>query len=213
MQQLITILLHDTIALITILNPVAAASIMISMIDAPTPGNITPVAKKATLTVFIASLVTLFSGEYIFDFFGINIDSIKAIGGVILLLIAINMAYGHPTKARHTPEENEEAQSKEDISVVPIGIPILFGPGVIATIIVLAHNNSLHFSPLVSYGIVSVTIILSSIVVYITLKYAANIHKLLGVTGMKILTRIMGLVVGAIAVQFLISGIKKLWMA
>ncbi len=212
MDQIITLLLHDTIALITILNPIAAASIMVSMVDAPTPGTVSPIAKKATLTVLIASLITLFSGEYIFAFFGINVDSIKVIGGVILLLIAINMAYGHPTKARHTPEEQQEAQTKEDISIVPLGIPILFGPGVIATIIVLNHNNNAHLPPLMNYALLSAVILLSSLIVYLTLRNAAHITKILGVTGMKILTRIMGLVVGAIAAQFLVSGIRKLWI-
>ena len=92
MQEYFSLLLHDTIALITILNPVAAASIMISMIDAPTPANIKPIAIKSTLTVLIASLITLFSGEMIFKFFGINVLSIKVIGGILLLIIAINMA-------------------------------------------------------------------------------------------------------------------------
>jgi len=110
-------LLHDTIALITILNPIAAAGIMISMINPPTPATIYPAAGKATLTVLIASLVTLFTGEFLFKLFGINVYSIKVIGGIILMMIAINMASGQSTKSRHTPEEHEEAQEKEDISI------------------------------------------------------------------------------------------------
>ncbi|WP_281951663.1 MarC family protein [Nitrosophilus kaiyonis] len=205
--------LHDIIALITIINPIAAASIMISMITPPTSTNIIPVAKKATAVVFIASLLTLFLGEYLFKFFGINLLSIKVIGGTILMLIAINMAYGHPTKARHTPEENEEAQEKDDISIIPLGIPILFGPGLIATIIVLNHNNTTQFNSIISYLILSLAIFISSLITYLILKYAGFINKALGITGIKILTRIMGLIVGAIASQFLISGIKGLWMS
>ena len=208
--DIVSILFHNTIALITILNPIAAAGIMVSMISPPTPANIYPAAKKATLTVFIASLVTLFTGEYIFKLFGINVMSIKVIGGIILMMIAINMAYGQATKSRHTPEEQSEAEEKEDISIIPLAIPILFGPGVIATIIVLNHNNSVYGN-LYSYGLVSTSILISSLVVYVILRYAGVIHKALGVTGMKIMTRIMGLIVGAIASQFLISGIKGLW--
>jgi len=211
MNEYINYLLHDTIALITILNPIAAASIMISMLSGATDSMIRPIALKATLTVIIASLITLFSGELIFKLFGINVLSLKVIGGVILMMIAINMAYGHQSKARHSPEERDEAQDKEDVSIVPIGIPILFGPGVIATIIVLNNNISSHHSHLISYSIVSASILLSSFVIYMTLRYAALINRLLGVTGMKILTRIMGLIVGAIAAQFLVSGIKGLW--
>jgi multiple antibiotic resistance protein len=206
-----SILAHDIIALITILNPIAAASIMVSMISPPTPANIRPVAVKATLTILVASLVTLYSGEFLFKLFGINVLSLKVIGGVILMLIAINMAYGHGAKARHTPEEHDEAQDKEDISIVPLGIPILFGPGVIATIIVLNTNHRELFSPLMSYGLVTAAIFAAAVAVYFILRYAGAINRALGVTGMKILTRIMGLVVGAIAAQFLVSGIKGLW--
>ena len=211
MTNYLSILTHDIIALITILNPIAAASIMVTMVSPPTPENIRPVALKATLTVIIASLVTLYTGETIFKLFGISVLSLKVIGGIILMLIAINMAYGQAFKARHTKEEQDEAQEKEDVSIVPIGIPILFGPGVIATIIVL-NNNRIELFPLpVSYVLVSVAILAASFVVYFTLRYAGAINKALGVTGMKILTRIMGLIVGAIAAQFLVSGIKGLW--
>jgi len=206
----ISILSHDVIALITILNPIAAASIMISLIT-PSPQNINKVATKATLTVLISSLITLYSGEYIFKLFGINVLSLKVIGGIILMLIAINMAYGQSSKARHTKEEQDEAEEKEDVSIVPLGIPILFGPGVIATIIVLNSNHTKELSLFKSYMLVSISIVISSFIVYLVLKYAGGINKALGVTGMKILTRIMGLIVGAIAAQFLVSGIKGLW--
>lgn len=208
----VSTLLHDTIALITILNPLAAASIMISMISPATPVIIRPVAWRATLTVLIASLVTLFTGELIFRLFGINVLSIKVIGGIILMMIAINMAYGQASKSRHTPEERDEAEEKDDISVIPLGIPILFGPGVIATIIVLNNSNTKIFGETWSYMLVSASILLSVVTVYLSLRYAGIINRFLGVTGMKILTRIMGLIVGAIAAQFLVGGIKGLWM-
>ena len=211
MNEFFSLLLHDTIALITILNPIAAASIAVSMLGTASSATMRTVAFKATLTVVLASLMTLYSGELIFKLFGINVLSLKVIGGVILMMIAINMAYGQASKARHTPAEEEEAAEKDDVSVVPIGIPILFGPGAIATIVVL-NNNLLqsHSSP-VSYGILSSAIVLASLSVYLILRYAGAINKALGVTGMKILTRIMGLIVGAIAAQFIVSGVKGLW--
>ncbi len=211
MTNYIPILSHDIIALITIFNPIAAASIMVSMVSPATPQNIKPIAFKAMLTVVISSLLTLYTGEIIFKLFGINVLSLKVIGGIILMLIAINMAYGQGSKSKHTKEEQDEAEDKEDVSIVPIGIPILFGPGAIATIIVLNNNHVQEFSMIISYLLVSIAIIIASLVVYITLRYAGSINKALGVTGMKILTRIMGLIVGAIAAQFLVSGIKGLW--
>jgi len=211
MDNLLKILIHDIIALITIINPIAAASIMISLISPVTESNIQPIATKASITVLVASLITLFSGEIIFKIFGINVLSLKVIGGVILMLVAINMAYGHPSKARHTQEEQSEAKDREDISIVPLGIPILFGPGVIATIIVLNTNNKEILSPFLSYLLITISIIISSIVVFLTLRYASSINRALGVTGIKILTRIMGLIVGAIGAQFIVGGVKGLW--
>ena len=208
----LSLLLHDTIALITILNPIAAASIMISLIGSEaTSLTVRPIAFKTTLTLIIAGLITLYSGEYIFKFFGINVMSIKVIGGILLMMIAINMASGNSSKSRHTPKEHEEAEESEDISIVPLGIPILFGPGVIATIIVLNNTAMKTLSVLDSYIVVSLSILFSSITTYFVLVNATYINRILGVTGMKILTRIMGLVVGAIAAQFMVSGIKGLW--
>lgn len=211
MGQYIATLLHDTIALITIFNPIAAASIMVAMVSPATNNMIRPIALKTTLTLLIASFVTLFAGELIFKLFGISVLSIKVIGGILLMFIAIHMSQGQQSKTRHSKEEAEEAEEKEDISVIPLGIPILFGPGAIATIIVLNNNHGENYSAIMSYGIVALSIIISSLSVYIILRYAGAINKALGVTGMKILTRIMGLVVGAIAAQFLVGGIKGLW--
>jgi len=211
MTNYISLLSHDVIALITILNPIGAAGIALGLVETPSASVMRPIAFKATFTVFIASLVTLFSGELIFKLFGINVLSIKVIGGIILMLIAVNMIQGQGSKSRHTKEEEGEAQEKEDISIVPLGIPILFGPGVIATIIVLNHNNNAVLPYAVSYVLISVSILISAFIVYFSLYYANFIYKILGVTGMKVLTRIMGLIVGAIAAQFLVSGIKGLW--
>ncbi len=211
MSIYLSIFLHDLIALITIINPIAAASIMVGMVTSIKPSDIQPIAFKATLTVLIASLVTLFSGEFVFKLFGINIFSLKVIGGVILMLIAINMAYGQQSKSRHSKEEENEAEEKEDISVIPLGIPILFGPGVIATIIVLNNNHIKEFNMITSYILITIAILCASVTVYLTLRYAGAINKAIGITGIKILTRIMGLIVGAIAAQFLVSGVKGLW--
>jgi len=198
-------ILFDTISLVTILNPVAAAAIMLSLVKY---SEIPEVSKKTTLTVLIASIVTMFLGGIILKLFGINIPSIKAIGGVVLLIIALNMVQGKeiaPTNS--TKDEHKAAQEKEDIAVIPLGIPILFGPGVITTIIVLSEKSK----SLIDKGILLFSIILSSMVVYITLMNASYISKFLGVNGLKIVTRLMGLIIGAIAFLFLISGVKALW--
>ena len=199
-------ILFDTISLVTILNPIAAAAIMLSLVKY---SDIPSVSKKTSLTVFISMVVTMFTGGWILKIFGINIPSIKAIGGVVLLIIALNMIQGRevaPTNS--TKDEHEAAQEKDDVAIIPLGIPILFGPGVIATVIVLAEKSH----TLVEKGILLVAIFVSSLLVYLTLINAVYISKFLGVNGLKIVTRLMGLVIGAIAFLFLVGGIKALWM-
>ncbi|QCI27685.1 MarC family protein [Caminibacter pacificus] len=199
-------ILFDTISLITILNPIAAAAIMLSLVKY---SEIPQVARKTSMTVFIASLVTMFAGGYILKLFGINIPSIKAIGGVVLLIIALNMIQGKevaPTNA--TKEEHKAAENRDDVAIIPLAIPILFGPGVITTIIVLSEK-----SKTVSEKIYLLcAIFLSSFIVFLTLRKADIISKFLGVNGLKIITRLMGLIIGAIAFLFLVGGVKALWI-
>ena len=198
--------LFDTISLVTILNPIAGAAIMLSLVKY---SEIPEISKKTSITVFVSSVVTMLLGGIILKIFGINIPSIKAIGGVVLLIIALNMVQGKsvaPTNS--TPKEHEAASQKDDVSVIPLAIPILFGPGVITTIIILSEKSK----TLIEKGILFGAVLLSSIIVYLTLRNAAYISKFLGVNGLKITTRIMGLIIGAISFLFLVGGIKVLWI-
>jgi multiple antibiotic resistance protein len=204
----ITNFLKFTIGLLTILNPIAAAAIMISLMTPPISKlDINYISKKTSLTILIASLSTIFLGDLIFKLFGINIYSIKVIGGIILLLLAINMIRGNIAEAKHTPEEHEEAKEKEDISIIPLGIPILFGPGTFTTLVIFKASTQNW----IEIGLLVVAVFISSAVVFFILKNAFLLNRFLGVTGIKIATRIMGLIVGAIASQFIVAGVKSLW--
>ncbi len=199
---------YFTLGLITILNPLAAAAIMVSILgETANPNEVKKISLKTSLTVFIAALITIFAGDFIFKLFGINLPSLKVIGGILLFKLSLDMLQGEISNTKHTKEESNEAKEKEDISIVPLGIPILFGPGVLTTLIVLKtkYNDIFSLSLLLS------AILVSSLVVYLTLRYSYTIVNFIGVTGLKIATRIMGLIVGAIASEFLISGFKELW--
>ena len=200
--------LHFTIGLLTILNPIAAAAIMVSLLPSvPSKQEINSISRKTSITVFIASLSTVFLGDLIFKIFGINIYSIKVIGGVVLFVLALSMIKGQISETKHSSEESEEAKEKEDISIIPLAIPVLFGPGVIATLIIFKTKSQ----SILDLALLVFSIVLSSLMVFFTLKNAVFLNRLLGVTGIKITTRIMGLIVGAIAAQFIVSGIKALW--
>jgi len=198
-------ILFNTISILTILNPIAAAAIMLSLVKY---SEIKTVSFKTTVAVFTASVVTMFGGGMILKFFGINIPSIKAIGGVILLIIALNMIQGReiaPTNT--TKDEHSAAAEKDDVAIIPMAIPILFGPGVITTIIVLSEK----YTTLKGKVILFIAIALSSFITYLILRNGAVISKFLGVNGLKIVTRITGLIIGAVSFLFLVGGIKALW--
>ncbi|MCX6074991.1 MAG: NAAT family transporter [Campylobacterales bacterium] len=201
-------LLHYSVGLITILNPVAAAAIMISS----SPSNLTKqdaeeIGKRATLTVVLASLITILLGNAFFELFGITSSSVMVIGGIVLLLMSIQMVQGKIPETSHSVEESEVAILKENISVIPIGIPILFGPGVISTLMIFKAKSA----NVVEIALLLIAVMISGWIIYLTLRNAIFLTKVLGVSGLKIMTRIMGLVVGAIAAQFIVYGIKALW--
>ncbi len=201
-------LLHDTIGLITIFNPLAAAAVMVSSSSSDlSAAEARVIGKKAAITVLIGSLLTIFLGNLVFKFFGISIASVMVIGGIVLLVMALSMVQGHISLTRHSPEESDAAKDKEDISVIPIAIPVILGPGAISTLMVfhVAASGFLGMLQLLGAVLIAVSI------VYVVLINADYLTKALGVHGMKIMTRIMGLIVGAIAVQFVIRGTKTLW--
>ncbi len=155
----------------------------------------------------IASLITIFLGNAIFELFGITPSSVMVIGGIILLMMSIHMVQGKIPETSHSLEESKVAMLKENISVIPIGIPILFGPGMISTLMIF-KAKSLN---IIDIALLVIAVLFAGLMIYLTLKNAIFLTKVLGITGLKIMTRIMGLVVGAIAAQFIVYGIKALW--
>jgi multiple antibiotic resistance protein len=127
-------------------------------------------------------------------------------GGIILLLTAIKMVQGSMEAKNQTEEERAEAIRNDEFSIIPLGIPITFGPGIFATIIIL-RGQSMDFVGLSSLIIAYLLVALS---VYLAFKNSIYIRHYLGITGQKIVSRLMGLIVGAIAVQFIVGGITTL---
>lgn len=165
------------------------------------------IASKNTKAVFIAMIVLFFSGTYIFNFFGISPDGLRVFGGIILLFMGFNMVQGHDKKVNHRPTEQIAAQERNEISVVPLAIPIIVGPGLASTLI----NLSTKTSGWQSYTGVTVAIIICCIANYIILKRMPYIKKRLGVNGLKVFNRLLGLIVGSLAAQMFIIGLLGLY--
>jgi multiple antibiotic resistance protein len=163
-------------------------------------------ARRAAITCFLVLTAFAFAGSLIFKVFGITLPAFRIAGGLILLLIGLDMLQAHRSHTQEVPAETQEGVEKDDIGVIPMGIPMLAGPGAISTVMVLMGPSVTWLHSAVVMGSIVVTAILA----YWILAGAERVRKALGETGIRILMRIMGLLLIAIAVQFVLNGLMDL---
>jgi multiple antibiotic resistance protein len=159
-----------------------------------------------SITVAILLILSALIGKLVLNFFGIKIGSFKVGGGILLMLIAIAMMRARHNQSRQTFEEAREAEDKESIAVVPIATPLLAGPGAISTVIIFAQES---FHPL-HIGLIIISSILVALISWIALNVANPISKMMSKTTINIITRLMGLLLAAIAVEFIVGGLTQL---
>lgn len=190
------------------MNPLSAGVIMLTLIDEDTSKKeFSSIAFKNSRAVFIAMILLFLGGTYIFSFFGIEPDGLRIFGGIILLLMAFNMVQGHGKKVNHRPQDQAAARERDDISTVPLAIPIIVGPGLATTLITLSIGSRTWMQ----YLSVSLAIFVCSYANYLILKRMPFIKKKLGTNGLKVFNRLMGLIVGSLASQMFISGVVGLY--
>ena len=196
--------LQQSITFFAILDPIGISAIALSLLSVNiTKSQINKVAFKTTFTIIIAFFVVLILGETILKIFGTDENSLKVMGGIVLILMAISMVNG-TVKTKN--DKSLDEKKDEDLSVIPLGIPIAFGTGLFTTIIIFKHQAQ-TFMDLFS---ISMAFCINALVFYFILKNSIYIKKYLGLTGQNIITKLMGLIVGAIAVQFIVGGIVSL---
>ncbi len=201
-MELIQDFLQQTITFFAIMDPIGVSAIALSLLSTNiTKSQISTIAKKSTFTILIAFIVVLISGDFILKLFGIGEDSLKVMGGIILLLMAISMV-GGSSEAK----KEDEGKNDEELAVIPIGIPIAFGTGLFTTIIIFKHQAQTFLDVLS----IVLAFCVNALLFYLILKNSIYIKRYLGLTGQNIITKLMGLIVGAIAVQFIISGVVHL---
>ena len=194
------------VALIALVNPLGVLPMFISLTRDFTEEQRQNAIRTAALTVVTVIVVCALLGEHIIRFFGISTASLQVSGGLLMLLVALNMLNAQPGGARTTLEERDEAEHKETIGVVPLGIPLLTGPGAMSTVIVMAHNakRPMDYAVIISSGVVIAAL------VWVTLQMAQPIARTMGRIGINIATRIMGLLVAAVAVEFIVDGLTAM---
>ncbi|MFZ5522752.1 MAG: MarC family protein [Pseudomonadota bacterium] len=195
------------VGIFAILNPLGAIPIYLSMMTDRRPEVMHRTAFKASVAVAVILTLAVWTGDSLLSFFGIGIPAFRIAGGLLVLLIAIAMFGAKTSPARHTDAEQAEGEAKNDIAVVPLAIPLLAGPGAISLAIVDAHQaGSLPDKIVFSAGIIVVTVI-----VWLVLRMAEPIGERLGTGGLNIATRVMGLILAAMAVQFMADGMLELF--
>lgn len=184
------------------MDPIGISALALSVLSSDvTKEEIHVVAKKSTKTILIAFVVVLITGDLLLRMFGLDENSLKVMGGLVLLLMAITMVNGSSKK-----DNNKEDKNNEELAIIPIGIPIAFGTGLFTTIIIFKHQAETVLD------LVSITLAfcINAFSFYLVLKNSTYIKKYLGLTGQSIVTKLMGLIVGAIAIQFIVSGLVAL---
>ncbi len=196
------------ISLIAILNPISAAPIFLGLTQGQTVRERAQIARTTAIAATVILLISAIAGKWILFFFGISLPSFRVAGGILIVLIGLDMLNARPSRSRETPEETAEAQSRKEIAVVPMACPQLAGPGSISFVIMFAAKGSGMIEMASLIGI----IFLAGIASYLTLLLASPLGNALGRTGMNIMTRIMGLLLVAVAVEFVITGVKAMWI-
>ncbi len=197
------------IGLLAIINPLGAIPLFISMTADENSRQRRKTINLVAVAVTIILLVVLFFGELLLAFFGITIDSFRVGGGILVLLMAIAMLHAKTSPIRQTDEEADESIEKESVAIVPLAMPLLAGPGAISTVILAGHKST----GVVHYAIIALGIVLLSLIVWGVLRLSPWIEARIGATGINVFTRIMGLILTAIAVEFIATGLKGLFPA
>jgi multiple antibiotic resistance protein len=193
-------------ALFVIVDPLVAIPLFLSLTGSYSEAERRHTSRVTAFTVAAVLVGAVFLGEPLLDVFGISIASFRVGGGILLLLMAIAMLQALPSRVQQAPEEAKEAEEKENVAVVPLAIPLLAGPGAMSTVIIYAHQATTWFDTL--FLILASLFVAST--VWIALALANSIGAALGKTGINIVTRLMGLILAAIAVEFIAQGLAQL---
>jgi len=192
-------------ALFSVMNPLGNVGIFAALTEDQQPAE----ARRTALTCAIATAIVLllmaWVGKPALELFGLSVDMLHAAGGVIVLLIGLHML-SNDNSHRHSPDEIEDAKQRPSVGIVPLAIPIVAGPGTMATVLVAAQQHQ----TLLSRAEISAVVIAFSVLTGVMFSFAAPIAKFLGAAGMGVVTRVMGMVLASIAMGMLASGLRGL---
>ena len=204
MEELGRFALVTFTSVLFIVDPVAAIPTYLVITQQESPAERRRTARRACIAMTVLLVVFGATGTMLFRAFGITLAAFRTAGGLILWYVAMDMLHGE-RRTQEGRDELYEGQLKEDVALTPLAIPMLAGPGAISTAIVLAGQA--HGAA--QSAVVYVSIILTGLISYVSLRLGEPLLGRLGKTGIRVVTRIMGLILAAVAVQFVFSGIRE----
>ncbi|MEW6441749.1 MAG: NAAT family transporter [bacterium] len=193
------------ISLFALIDPIGVVPLFVSITPSSTAAKRRSMARRACWFVFLVLSFFAVTGSTIFRFLGTTIGAFRIAGGLILLKISLEMIEARVSPSRHTSREDEEGRQKDDVAILPLGIPLLAGPGSISGVIVLMSRTDGWTMQLLVFAAIA----LNALLAYFLLRYATRISGLLRETGQGVLMRIMGLLLAAISMEFILSGIRE----
>jgi len=206
LNELYTFALLAFTAFFTIINPLGTMPIFMSMTASLSKERRKQTAKKATIVAFFTVIAFAFSGQVLFNFFGISVNSFRIVGGLIFFMMGWDMLQARLGQFKHTDDEKQLDAYVEDISITPLAIPMICGPGAITNAIILMEDADNYQQKIVLIATIAFVLLLT----YWVLVGASKITEKLGSTGNKVMMRLMGLIVMVIAVEFFFSGLKPI---
>ena len=205
MSSLVSYALVSFGSVFSIVDPFAAVPMFLALTGDQPRAVQARTALRASATCLAVLATFGAAGNFIFSFFGITLPAFKIAGGILLFVVGLEMMRAKRSETRGTHEEAIEAETKDDVGVIPMGLPLLSGPGAIATVMVLV-GKATDIAQRISLFLV---IALVSAICFLTLRSASMVTRILGKTGMNIIGRVMGLILAAVAMQFVLDGIHE----
>ncbi|MBI4083835.1 MAG: NAAT family transporter [Candidatus Lambdaproteobacteria bacterium] len=199
-------MLHAFVTLFVVLDPIGLAPVFMALVRAGNPAYQRRMADHAVLLASGVLVVFALAGNWLMDWLGVGLAAFRAAGGVLLFLLAVDMLFARSSGLRSTTEQEQaEAGSKGDISVFPLAIPLIAGPGAMTSMLLLmGEARPLPLKMLGLLGVLAAVLLL----VWLSLRTAPRITGLLGITGANVVSRVLGIVLAALAAQFILDGLR-----